>query len=412
MRKCSKKSWRRYTEKERSEAVALANEKGSREAARELGFPPSTVARWASLRSSAEPSQKARKTSGNVSPAKAAAATIVTRRYTPSEKAQALEYAAAHGVSAAARKFGMCRFTIYEWRRKQNRGDVVTTGAAPEDIKEKRDREILAEWRKHPGLGPSQIHNQLRRRGIKVSTNTARRVMEDAGYTPPKVKRHVHDERFEAVRPNHMWHFDFLHRHINRASTFTLIIIDDHSRFVVGHGVDDAERSDLVIETFEAAVQRHGRPELVMTDRGSAFWSWRGIGKFTKLLEEMGIDQVVAKQKQVNGKIEVFNKNLSKELFDAHRFYDLAEMQRRLRAHLDWYNHQRTHHALGGLLVPADRYYGRVDEVMARIEAGMGQSSDVHAIDIRDRHLDLFRVVQQNGVPEIWLMGRKLLSLA
>jgi hypothetical protein len=46
--------------------------------------------------------------------------------------------------------------------------------------------------------------------------------MEDAGYRPPKVRRQAHDERFEAVRPNHLWHLDFVHRFINRASTFTL----------------------------------------------------------------------------------------------------------------------------------------------------------------------------------------------
>jgi hypothetical protein len=71
-----------------------------------------------------------------------------------------------------------------------------------------------------------------------VNVNTARRVMEDAGYRPPKVKREPHDERYEAVRPNHLWHLDFVHRHINRSSTFTLILIDDYARFVVGHGVD------------------------------------------------------------------------------------------------------------------------------------------------------------------------------
>ena len=30
------------------------------------------------------------------------------------------------------------------------------------------------EWHRHPGLGPSQIRNQLRRKNIKVSVNTAR----------------------------------------------------------------------------------------------------------------------------------------------------------------------------------------------------------------------------------------------
>jgi transposase InsO family protein len=322
-----------------------------------------------------------------------------------------LEHAATHGVSAASRKFGVSRFSIYDWKRKLEKaavgeGPSPTSGPAPSEIEAQRDREILTEWHKHAGLGPSQIRNQLRRRGIKVSVATVRRVMEDAGYRPPKVKRDPHDERYESVRPNHRWHLDFVHRYIHRASTFTLILIDDHSRFVVGHGVDDAERASMVIRTFEEAVARHGKPERVMHDRGAAFWSWRGISKFTALLEEMEIEPEVATEKELNGKIEVFNANLHKELFDVHRFYDVAEMKRRLAAHLHFYNHGRTHHALGGLLVPADRYYGRADEVLSRIEAGAMRDSD--DLELRERALELFKVVSRNGVPEVWLLGQRL----
>lgn len=126
--------------------------------------------------------------------------------------------------------------------------------------------------------------------------------MEDAGYRPPKVRRQPHDESFEAVRPNHIWHLDYLHRHINRAPTHSLIVLDDHSRFVVGHGTDDAERADLVIETVQKAVARHGKPEMVLHDKGSAFWSWRGISRFTALLTELGVDQIAAEHKDLNGK--------------------------------------------------------------------------------------------------------------
>lgn len=335
----------------------------------------------------------------------------VARSYTPSEKAQILEYAAAHGVSAASAKFGASRFTIYDWRHKLEkaavgRGPSPTSGPGPREIEAQRDQEILGEWHKQSGLGPSQIRNQLRRRGVRVSVTTTRRVMEEAGYRPPKVERKAHDERWEAVRPNHLWHLDFVHRDIHRASTFTLILLDDCSRFVTGHGVDDAERADLVIDTFEQAVERHGKPERVMHDRGAAFWSWRGISRFTSLLTEMGVDQVVAEHKEHNGKVEVFNANLHKELFDRHRFYDLAEMKRRLAAHLEWYNHARTNHALGGLLVPADRYYGRASEVLARIEAGAQRDGDDH--HLRDRCLELFKVVSKDGAPEVWLLGQRL----
>jgi len=427
---------RTYTDAFRAGVLADVKKLGVCAAAKQHGVPQSCASRWASeagvaREPTAGPSpavpakadgEKRKSTPLPQAQAEAARALRkasskrrrVAKSYTPSEKAEILEHAGKHGVSDASKKFKASRFSIYAWQRRvekaaRGEGDSPTSGPAPKDIEAKRDQEIIGEWRKHPGLGPSQIRNQLRRASVKVSVNTVRRVMEDAGYRPPKVKREPHDQRYEAVRPNHLWHLDFLHRHINRQSTFTLIIIDDCSRYVVGHGVDDAERADLVIKTFEEAAERHGRPERVMDDKGAAFWSWRGISRFTELLTEMGIDQLVAEHKEWNGKIEVFNANLSKELFDVQRFYDVAEMKRRLAAHLHWYNHARTHHALGGLLVPADRYYGRVQEVLARIEAGAGRDAK-DFVDLRERCLELFKVTSVGGVPEVWLLGQKLLG--
>lgn len=425
---------RSYTESERKAALLDVPKLGVCKAATKHGVPKGCVSRWASAagvrrQAPAPAATPAREPSRGRTPRQPLADRTVTaptvrrslrsrvaKLYTPSQKAEALEHAAAHGVTAASEQFDISRFSIYDWQRKARKaaageGPAPTSGPAPQEIEAQRDNEILDEWHKHPGLGPSQIVNQLRRGGIKVGVHTARQVMEDAGYRPPKVRREPHDQRYEAVRPNHLWHLDFVHRNINRSSTFSLILIDDCSRYVVGHGVDDAERAAMVVETFERAVERHGRPERVMHDKGSAFWSWRGISRFTALLVEIGVDQIAAEHKEWNGKVEVFNGNLHKELFNVQRFCDVAEMRRRLAAHLDWYNHGRTHHALGGLLVPADRYYGRVDEVLARIEAGAGRdASDL--LELRERCLELFRVTSRGGVPEVWLLGKKLLGAA
>jgi putative transposase len=446
---------RSYTFAEKQAAIARAFKIGPYAAARELGIPDGTLSCWVhkarrgvegfAASTSEEPGPPAAVTPAPptaptpvaptppapaAKPAPTAAQPVppetpanaprtpnIARLYTPSEKARALELAASVGVTKASADLGISRFSLYEWRRRvrlaaEGKGDAPTAGPDPADIEATRDREILDLWRQHPGLGPSQIRNQLRRQGVKVAVNTVRRVMEDAGYRPPKVKRDVHHRRYEAVRPNQLWHLDFVHRQVNRTHTFTLILIDDYSRFVVGHGVDDAERAAMVVDTFSAAVERHGRPEAVMNDKGSAFWSWKGISRFTELLTELGVDQIVAEHKEWNGKVEVFNGNLAKELFDVQRFYDVGEMKRRLAAHLHWYNHRRTHHALGGLLVPADRYYGRVEEVLARIEAGAGASAHTDLLDLRDRALELFKVVSRDGKPEIWLLGQPLLALS
>lgn len=422
---------RKYTLDEKREAISLAEEVGVAEAARRLSLPNGTVSCWSfkareAQKAGAEwPRRVESREEDEELPSAAPEATPdvpgspgkkrrVAKVYTPSQRAAALERAAEIGITAASKELGISRFSLYEWRRRVERaaagqGESPTSGPDPADVEARRDQEILTMWREHPGLGPSQVRNQLRRKSVKVSTATVRRVMEDAGYRPPKARKSsAHDNRYEAVRPNHIWHLDFVHRWIGRASTFTLILIDDHARFVVGHGVDDAERADLVLATFMEAVNRHGRPEMVVHDKGSAFWAWKGISRFTRLLEEMEVEQIPA-TKQTNGKVEVFNGNLHKELFDQRRFFDVNEMKRRLATHIHWYNHRRTHHALGGLLVPADRYYGRVDEVMARIEAGAAADNG-DPLDLRDRLLELFKVVSRDGKTEVWLMGHQLLA--
>lgn len=429
---------RQYTEAERAAAVTDAEEMGQAAAGRKHGVPQATLSHWQRRARAAavEQDEVASDTPAAAPPTSTAEAASptptrdpqatrapattrkqgkrVVKRYTPSQRAEAVEHAAAHGVSAASEALGISRFSIYEWQRRveaagRGEGEDPTSGPSQSDVETQRDREILGLWKKHAGLGPSQIRNQLRRGGVTVSVKTVRRVMEDAGYRPPKIKRDPHHERYESVRPNHRWHMDFVHRHIHKTGTWTLILIDDYSRFVVGHGVDDAERASMVIQTFEQAVARYGKPERVMHDKGSAFWSWRGVSKFTALLTEMEIDQEAAEHKEHNGKVEVFNANLHKELFNVQRFHDVTQMKRRLETHLHWYNHARTHHALGGLLVPADRYYGRVEEVLARIEAGSLREGD--ELGLRERCLEMFKVVSRGGVPEVWLLGRQLMPL-
>jgi len=438
---------RRYTAEEREKAVARVQDIGYRPASEELGIPWGTLSCWvfkARQRAAAADGAATGQVAGAppahapvtppaapVTPAAAPTPAVeasssptastprptarprVAKVYTPSQIAQALERVGAIGVRPAAKELGISRTTLRDWERKvakaaKGEGPTPTSGPDPKTIAEKRDAAILTEWRKQQGLGPSQIRNQLRRVGIKVSVHTVRRVMEEAGYRPPKVERREHTGSYAALRPNQLWHMDFVHQYIHGQKAFVLAIIDDYSRFVTGWALDDAERADAVITAFEGAVARYGKPEAVMSDRGSAFWAWKGSSRFTRILEEYGIDQIIATTPQLNGKSEVFNANLQKELFRRITFTDLGDLRRHLGPHFSWYNQHRTHHALGGLLVPADRFHGRVDEVLARIEAGGGAPD---ALDLSLRTLDLFRVVSHRGKPEIWLMGRKIFDV-
>lgn len=416
-------TYRRYTSDEREKALTRAAEVGPSAAARELGIPEGTICNWRyyakresePMTQSAVEAPPATSPESPSKPQPATAARRVAKVYTPSQRAQILEYAAAHGVAAAAKEFGSTRFTIYEWERRvglhaQGKSADSPVIGSDENPAVARDQRILKEWKSSTGLGPSQVRNQLRRQGFKVSIHTVRCVLEENGYVTPKVRRDSgHDQCYEAVRPDQLWHLDFLHRHINKQKIYVLIILDDFSRFIVGGAIWDGERVAAVQETFLASVNRYGKPEKALSDGGSAFYSWKGVGRFTDLLNELEIDQIIAKDPQTNGKLEVLNANIQKELFNQEKFFDLGETQRRLLAWIDFYNLRRTHHALGGLLVPADRYFGRAEEVLACIEAGKPPGGIGEPAPVGERQLDLFRISSHHGQVEIHLLGNRIL---
>lgn len=424
-----KREKRSYSAEQRGTVLERAKDIGLRAAAKEAGIPQGTVSSWRFYEARkptvvpkaeiVEPTESVPVEESPISEVASPEAPEkkprrVAKVYTPSQRAEILEYAAQHGPTAAAKKFGVTRFSVYTWRHKaelytQGKAKSSPIAGSDEDTAAVRDQRILKEWKAHPGLGPSQVRNQLRRQGMKVSIHTVRCVLEDNGYVSPKTRRvEAHDQRYEAVRPNHLWHLDFLHRHIHKQKVYLLLVLDDYSRFIVGGALWDGERVAAVMETFNDAVQRHGKPEKVMSDGGSAFYAWKGVGKFTKLLEEYEIDQIIAKTPQNNGKCEVLNANVAKELFNQETFFDLGEAARRLTAWIRFYNYRRTHHSLGGLLVPADRYFGRADEVLAKIESGGSPDGVDEPAPVGDRLLDIFRVTSHRGQVEIHLLGHRI----
>lgn len=146
-----------------------------------------------------------------------------------------------------------------------------------------------------------------------------------------------------------------------------------------------------------------------MSDRGSAFHSWRGLSRFEALLEDYEINYYLAKEAAVNGKVEALNASFQKECVTQTEFMDLTDAARGIGRWVEHYNHRRTHHGLGGLLVPADRFYGVAEQTLKKIEQGLGADT-TELISIDRRGLDLFRVVSYGGRAQVWLMGEKILG--
>lgn len=229
---------------------------------------------------------------------------------------------------------------------------------------------ILELKKHHPSYGPAQLRAQLKRfKGWRVSNRAIARVLKAHGYelmhrgSRPQGPEPI---RFEAPRRNALWQMDYALMRVGGDKFHVLIALDDFSRYVVGYRLTDSPSSEAAIELLRHAIARHGKPEAVRTDRGGAFLS----GEFKQALEDDLIDHSVGRayHPQGGGKVESMIGTLRRELWDVEQFADRAEAERRLRVFLDDYNERRAHMGIDGL-TPADRYFGRADQVLARLDA-------------------------------------------
>jgi hypothetical protein len=175
---------------------------------------------------------------------------------------------------------------------------------------------------------------------------------------------------------------------------------------------------DDAVEVLEESIRRYGKPEAVLTDRGAVFHTWSGIGRFDRVLEAYNIDHLLSSphHPKTLGKIEAVNKAIQKELIDRVEFRNYLDAKDQIGRWVDEFNHQRTHQGIGGVLVPADRFYGRADRVLARIEAGCpgnGQNPVPPELQTKEdeREISLFQLRLMGSIIEVWLFGRLIAKL-
>ena len=394
---------KRYSPAMKQEILRSAVEQGPAETMRKYGCSVWTICRW---------QRQAQRATAKATPARASE----LGQATPVRVNAPAPTPLPEGSTEAERhELGQAQSSSLTIAPRSGAAPDIENGSAP-DLpdpqseeampRDERHQLILNTWKQHPLLGPSQIKNQLRRLGYKMSVNTVRNLMEEHGYVTPRIKRKEHTGSYEAVRPRQLYHLDFYHLHVHKQKQVLLLIEDDFSRFIAGWTLVETENAEAVIEAFEKAVTRYGKPEAVMSDRGSAFYSWSGVSRFENLLVEYGIDYLVAREPQTNGKVEALNATVQRELIRKIEFVNLADAARQIAQWVRYYNFERTHHALGGILVPADRFFGCVEEMLARINAGQGGSPlDLIATA---RTLELFKIVACGDQPEIYLMGKKI----
>jgi transposase InsO family protein len=284
-----------------------------------------------------------------------------------------------------ARDFGalvnVSRHTLYSWKKKfeqlgpaglMDRPKGAKTGSR---LPELTKRSILMLKQSHPDWGCQRISDMLLRGpALPASASAVARVLHEAGYEMEETPTRAHKapvRSFERAKPNQLWQtdlFTFMLKRQNRR-VYLVAFMDDHSRFITGYGLHASQSAALVIEVLRASLAAYGVPAEILTDNGSQYVTWRGKSQFRRELEKRGIQQIVARPRrpQTLGKIERFWGSLWRECVETSVFLDLADARQRIGLWIDYYNLQRAHQGIGGL-VPADRFFSAAPEVLKTLK--------------------------------------------
>jgi len=341
------------------------------------------------------------------------------RQFTQEQKLNILESGKENGIKKAAELSGVHYTTIYDWKKRCDAlGEKAflaykspSRGRGIKKITPKQEKAVRDTWDRYPGFGPSQIHNQLRRQGVTISTRTVQQIMAANGYqVKGKKQKERENERFEANRPLELVQMDIVEFFIHKLKVYLLLLLDDFSRFILGFRLLSETSTDAVIGLVQEVIDRYGKMEEILSDRGFVFYSWRGINRFERYLEVEGIHNTHARphHPQTLGKIESVNKHLQKELIRREEFKGVSEAEVAIKKWVKTYNYERTHQGLGGLLVPAERFHGRVDEVLKSMCEGLDpEAQTCYVMEGISRSL-INLVLEPEGSMKLYLLGKPL----
>jgi transposase InsO family protein len=277
-----------------------------------------------------------------------------------------LEYESGNwSVSQLCGRYGVCRDTFYEWRKRKESGDPAwfqDRSHAPLACWQTTDgaiaEQVIAARRRFPYLGPRKLLAVLDREAPEIAwpaASTIGAILKRAGLvTPVKRRRRALDQRRPCTlvrNANDEWSTDFKgwFRTGDQRRIDPLTVADSHSRFLIELRIV-APTIEGVRPCFERAFREHGLPLAIRCDNGSPFGS-RGAGGLTKL-SAWWVKLVIAPHfihpasPQENGRHERMHRTLKAQT-SAPPAANAREQQARFDRFRAHYNEERPHEALG-----------------------------------------------------------------
>ena len=208
--------------------------------------------------------------------------------------------------------------------------------------------------------GAPRVYAELAAQGVSCCKNTIARLMRRARIVPKTVRRFriTTDSRntkaspnlvgrvFTAASPNECWLTDITFILTREGWLYLAVILDLHSRAVVGWAMRERLDGKLVMNAITMALDRRGVvPKIVHSDQGTLY----AMGAYRELLAQYGIRQSMSRKADCwdNAPMESFFHTLKTELV-VHCDYRTREQARAsLFEYMEvFYNRQRRHSTL------------------------------------------------------------------
>ena len=221
------------------------------------------------------------------------------------------------------------------------------------------EQQLLAEMRRiarrRPRFGSPRVHQELRQLAWRVNHKRVERLWREEGMQVPG-KQHKRRRlswggsenscvRRRALRPNHVWTYDFLtDRTEDGRQLKLLVVVDEFTRENLAIEVARSFTARQVIDVLQYVFAVRGAPEFIRSDNGPEFVAREVV----RWLDQASVKTLfIAKGSPwENGYVESFNSRFRDELLDRELFLGLEDARWVIdRWRLD-YNHHRIHSAL------------------------------------------------------------------
>ena len=231
----------------------------------------------------------------------------------------------------------------------------------PGDFETRLIKSMRAHAEAHPRWGYRRVHALLVDEGWTVNVKRVHRLWVLEGLMVPKARKHRGQKALggdgnsawalPAVRPNHIWSYDFVSaRTADGAPLRILNIVDEFTREAVASHVARSIGSRDITRVLEQVFQTRGKPAIIRSDNGREFIAATVVDW---LRDHQVTAAFIAKASpQQNCYVERFNGSLRDELLNGELFTTLLEARVVIAEWITGYNSSRPHRALG-MMTPA-----------------------------------------------------------